>query len=826
MTEQTTGMSFSRRNFIKGAAALTATGALVGCAPAKETLAETGEETVEVPETKIYSGACRAQCGQGCYLNVHVRDGRVVRTTAGHFDDGPEFDRICPKGLVQPARVYSAERLQYPMRRVGERGSGEFERISWDEAIAEIAEKWKGYTEEFGPKSIAMFLGSGNTGTLGGGAPEGSIMARLLNVMGASRVLPDRDIATPMSWAYVFGAGPYGNRSSDAINAKHNVIWGGDTAVSQKQLAHFFLEARDAGTELVVIDIAYRVMPSKADWFIPVHPATDGALALGAIHEIFEQGWEATDFLRDHTEAPLLIKEDGKFLRMSDLGVEPTETATNAQGEEVPVDPYVVWDEETSSAVPLAQAVKPALGGVAPIQGIAVRTEMELVREAVEPWTLEHTSEVTGVSVEDIQHLAHLYTQEGDVQTDMKFGLNHYNNGMYSSKCINSLLLVSGQMGRSGSGLFTGEPNFGEGNVQACITMPSASGEVPQGVGAILNWTDFCNNIVHTGKKLGEDFPIKSFYASCTNVVSNQTDQNKTLELMNAIEFIVIQDMTMNDTALYADILLPACHWFETEDLRVRYYCNPYLLWNEKAVEPLYESKPDFEIYKLIAEAMGYGDFFQFTADEYLNVLLSTPYGKEKGITIDKIREKNYLRCDNDPTIAFEGAVFGTPTGRAMFYREDPKPDYMMGQELDLEKEKLSVFWEPAREADLSNPIREKYPFTICCEHMRTRAHTQWYDVDYLKEFEAAPVCRINPEDAAELGIEEGDTVRLYNDRGSVTMLAVLNPGEQRKAVHCPRSFLTREHIDGDLARTTFNEYNQACRNQSYFDCAVAIEKL
>ena len=120
------------------------------------------------------------------------------------------------------------------------------------------------------------------------------------------------------------------------------MIWGGDTAVSQKQLAHFFLEARDAGTELVVIDIAYRTMASKADWFIPVHPATDGALALGAIHEIFEQGWEATDFLRDHTEAPLLIKEDGKFLRMSDLGVEPTETTTNAQGEEVHRRP-VTW---------------------------------------------------------------------------------------------------------------------------------------------------------------------------------------------------------------------------------------------------------------------------------------------------------------------------------------------------------------------------------------------------------------------------------------------------------------------------------------------------
>ncbi len=78
------------------------------------------------------------------------------------------------------------------------------------------------------------------------------------------------------------------------------------------------------------------------------------------------------------------------FLRMSDLGVEPTETTTNAQGQEIPVDPYVVWDEASSSAVPLAQATKPALGGVAH-RGIAVRTEMEMILEAVEPWTLEHT---------------------------------------------------------------------------------------------------------------------------------------------------------------------------------------------------------------------------------------------------------------------------------------------------------------------------------------------------------------------------------------------------------------------------------------------------
>ena len=822
MEKQESRKGFSRRSFIKGAAVVGAAGALTGCSAQNSDLVETGSSPA--PETQHFAGACRSQCANGCYIDVHVRDGRVVRSTAGKFDDGPEFNRICPKGISSPARVYSSERLQYPMRRVGERGEGKFERISWDEAIQEIADKWKGYIEEYGPTSIAFFLGSGNTGTLGGAAPEGSLCARLLNVLGVSRVLPDRDIATPMAWTYMFGPASHGNRAADTVNADHFVIWAGDTAVSEKQRAHFFLEGRDRGATLTVIDIAFRTMAGKADKFISIHPATDGVLALGIIHEILEQGWEATDFLRDHTEAPFLVKDDGKYLRMSDFGVAPT-TAKNAQGQDVVVDPQVVWDEDTQSAVAYTEATKPALGNVSEVEGTHVRTVMDMIRETAAEWTLERTSELTGVSIDDIKHLAHLYTQEGNVMTDMKYGLNHYNNGMYSSKCINSLLLISGQMCAPGRGLYTGEDNFGEGDTTTAISFPSSSGEKPKGVGAIINWTDFCN-IVQTGKKMGKDFPIKAFYASCTNIVSNQTEQNETIKALKALDFIVVQEMTMNDTSLYADILLPACHWFETTDLRMRYYGNPYLLWNEKAVEPLYESKPDAEIYRMLADAMGYGDFFDFTDDEYLNILLSTPWGKAHGVTIDKVREKNYLRCETTGPVAHENGAFYTPSGRASFYREDPKPDYMMGQDLDIEKEKFSLFWEPAREADLDNPIREKYPFTICCEHMRTRTHTQWYDVDYMKEFERQPCCRINPEDAAELGIKEGDTIRLYNDRGSVTLLATINPGEQRTVLHCPRSFLTREHIDGDLARTTFNDYNQACRNQSYFDCAVAIEKL
>ena len=98
MTEQESRVGCSRRSFVKGAAMIGA-GALVGCGSAGVAVAD---GAAEVPETKIYAGACRSQCGQGCYLNVHVRDGQIVRTTAGHFEDGPEFDRIARTILELP----------------------------------------------------------------------------------------------------------------------------------------------------------------------------------------------------------------------------------------------------------------------------------------------------------------------------------------------------------------------------------------------------------------------------------------------------------------------------------------------------------------------------------------------------------------------------------------------------------------------------------------------------------------------------------------------------------------------------------------------------
>ena len=149
MTKIENPRSFSRRSFVAGAAALTGAGLLTACSPQSEAPADSANEDLAATggNEEIFAGACDGNCAGGCYMNIHVRDGVIVRTSARELPD-PQYTRICSKGLSQVGRVYSSHRLLYPMKRVGERGSDDFERISWDEALDFIATKWKEITDQ------------------------------------------------------------------------------------------------------------------------------------------------------------------------------------------------------------------------------------------------------------------------------------------------------------------------------------------------------------------------------------------------------------------------------------------------------------------------------------------------------------------------------------------------------------------------------------------------------------------------------------------------------------------------------------------------------
>jgi molybdopterin-containing oxidoreductase family molybdopterin binding subunit len=224
---------------------------------------------------------------------------------------------------------------------------------------------------------------------------------------------------------------------------------------------------------------------------------------------------------------------------------------------------------------------------------------------------------------------------------------------------------------------------------------------------------------------------------------------------------------------------------------------------------------------------MGFGDFFNMDSEGFIKLWLDNDGARSLDITFERVKEEKAVRMlPGETFVSFEGGLYTTTSGRARFYQEIVTPAYDIGQTVDESKERTYLYWEPALEADVNSPVRERYPFSVLSDHMRTRTHSQWWDVKYMEDYEPVPVVRMNPDDAQELDIAEGDVVKLSNDRGSVTMKATINHGLPRKMVSCPRSFQVEEFIDGHFADISFNAYNQACANQAFNDVAVAIEKV
>lgn len=819
---------FTRRTFIKGAAALAASGALVGCSATTDTLEAGAPDSAEAGKEQIFSGSCRGNCFGACFMNVHVRNGQVVRTTARDLPD-TRYNRICSKGLTIPERMYSAERLQYPMRRVGERGAGEFERISWDEAIDEIATKWKGYIEKFGPESMLIASASGNSALKAGIKGVSAAYSRFANILGASSLQSNFDHMVDMTSMTITGFSEFtqGNEPTDFENANTIICWGSNPAVSQTHNMHFILEAKEKGTKYIVIDPVFNMNSAKADQYIPINAATDGALALGILNEVIAQGKEDVEFIRNHTEAPLLVKEDGMLLHMSDLGVAPIEGDIDpTTGQPTTVDPYVVWDEATNAPVELDEAKRPSLGGVSEVEGIPVHTVWENLKETAAEYSLEHTAEITGVPVETIQELAEIYSQDAPVYTYMHYGLDRYSTGKYNFWPIEALCWSCGQVGKPGAGCGR--------TVLSGIGKLNMAAQVPQNgsmAGRTVN-SNRLKEILETGTYGGEPFPLKGIFIAMTNVYSVNADQEYMREWLSKIDFVVVVELNMCDTAKWADILLPAADWFEQDEMNAGAVNSPYLTYSEKAVEPLFESKTDFEIFGLIIKAMGYGDQWPWESDEEcLRDYLDSDACRALGITYDEIKEKKAMRLVSGDSltgnsyVSFEGGQFATSTGRALLYQENPFVSTVDQGEIDLSKER-PVRWEPAAEADKNSEVRATYPFHAVTDHMRTRTHTQWWNVEYLKTIETGPVVRMNPKDAERAGIHEGDKVKVFNDRGYVVLEAVMHAGLPEGTVSIPRGFQCSELEDGNIQNLVTNVFNQAMANTAYSDVAVAVEKM
>jgi molybdopterin-containing oxidoreductase family molybdopterin binding subunit len=320
--------------------------------------------------------------------------------------------------------------------------------------------------------------------------------------------------------------------------------------------------------------------------------------------------------------------------------------------------------------------------------------------------------------------------------------------------------------------------------------------------------------------------PIKSLFITGSNPIGNAADRNLMIEeVFKKLDFIVVADIRTTDTTEWADILLPAAHWFEEYDLLASYARSPYMILQEKAAEPQFEAKSDFNIYQLLSKELGIGEAFDFEEKQYIELLLDTDLAREDGMTLANLEKDKALALYKETYIHGKGGVFPTPTKRAEFYHEAPAKNLDFGQDFNIADERLPIFIPPS-EAWYKNPRYETYPFNIISEHTRWRVHSSWSHVPLLREIDTEPIVKINPMDASVKDIHDGDSVRVFNDRGEVVIKAIISSAMRPGSINIPKGWHYDQFISGHYNNVTSTATDNLCVNTPFFDALVQIEKV
>lgn len=818
--ENASSKHITRRSFLAttglAAGALAASG-MAGCSSVDTSGEPAATETVE---EKTFINTCRGNCGGSCVLNGRVREGKIVSVEPQQFPK--EYEGVsqgCVKGVASPLRLYGTHRLLHPMKRVGERGSGEWEQISWDEAISLIAEKFQAAFDEAGPESVFVWTGAGNSASYLNGSPFnianwaasvascGVGISRFAQKTGISMLGNGGDQAGMYMLFYMLGTPKH--PVEDFQNAKTVICWGSNPAdASLNRNGWYWLcKAREGGAKLITIDPLYSATAAHSDEWVPIRVGTDAALMGAIINYLIENDLADTEYLKAKSVAPLLVKEDGTYVRLSDLG--KAESGTDS-------DVPVVWDEGKNDFVAHTDAVNPALTGVREYDGAVFSTAYDLSMESIRSVTVDFAAEECGISPETIIKLAYACVENKPTFLCIDWGIEHTYNSFRLYYFAALLASVIGNVGLPGGG-------YSAPNASASSILTTPPTQNPAGLAFddpkqnIVFTGDWLPGVLESGKWAGKELPVKCLYIQAHNPLDNGNDPLGMVKAWEKIDFIVTAEQFMTTTAHYCDLVLPVAMSWEHEDFNGSFLC-------QKAIEPAGEALSDFEIWRKIAEAMGYADLYDKTGEEYLREYLDTSENLEAGLGYDVWHERGAIFGD----YAYgENAIPETNAlGRTQFYIETFMDRDDQGR--DVPSEDRLPYYAKAAEAYHDNPAREKYPLFGFSNHevyhgQSMHAHNAW--LDEFRTCDGEPFCRIHPSAAEERGIETGDLVRCYNDHGSVVLKAVVTPGVQEESVWFPHGFFWDEFVEG-FAQSLTGLYPdpQTC-NANFNDFICQVEK-
>ena len=676
----------------------------------------TAESEQSTDDVKIVpTGGCY-DCGGRCVIKVHVKDGVAVRVES---DDGeaPQL-RACLKGRAFRKQVYSPDRLLHPLKRVGPRGKGEFERISWDEALDTVANQIQRISDTYGSQSIAYLRLSGpHVGERQGGIP----LPQVFNSLGGCTTFwgaPSYEGSAFASRAN-YGTLTTGNTRDDLLNSRLILAWGMNPAESifANNTILYLTRAREAGTKVVVVDPRYTDTAAViADQWIPIRPGTDAAMVIAMAHVMI------TEELHDQA-----------FLDRCTVGFDKFKD-------------YVIGKEDGVAKTPA--------------------------------WA----EDKTGIAADTIANLAREYAGTKPAALFAGFAPGRTAYGEQFVRAASTLAAMTGNIGIHGGDAV----GFGRADVgmQVPFIVPSdrlgtpyevklKGLDVPRRLRTRVHTTKVWDAILK-GKQGGYPSDIKMAYVAGANPVNQLLNTNKGVKAMEKLDFIVVHDFFMTATARFADVVLPvANHWEKGTGLSRPWLSGPWFVYLNKVVPPPPDVKTDAEIGRELAKRLGvYDPAMDVTEEEgiarqmrmqedAMKVIPDLEKFKRDGV--HKIKLPEPLVSFKEEITDLENNPIPTPSGKIEIYCQriadlnnpdiPPIPKYI-------------ETWEGP-----GDPLIEKYPLQLLTFHHKTRAHSNFYNNPWLKDLEPQRIW-INTRDAQQRGINRGDEVRVFNDRGETIIQA------------------------------------------------------
>jgi anaerobic selenocysteine-containing dehydrogenase len=386
-----------------------------------------------------------------------------------------------------------------------------------------------------------------------------------------------------------------------------------------------------------------------------------------------------------------------------------------------------------------------------------------LVRE----YTPERAAEIAEVPESSVYRLAELIGTLPPVTICPGFGMQRYTNSGQTMRALLGLLAITGNIGRRGAG-------WVYANLQSHIfdevKDPIASFPPAEPDGAV--------RVSISTARLGRDMletenpSLRMAWVERGNPVTQNPETNVVLEAFRKLEFHVVVDQFMTDTAREADIVLPAKTMFEQSDV-IGAYWHPYIQLKQKMIEPPGEVRPETEMYWHLARRLGLSDEdmagrIPAPGDDAVQAYLEGRLAPFEGLTLERLREGPVL-APGHQEVAFSDLVFPTPSGKIELVSEEAHARW--------DVDRLPSYVEPKESVRPDSPESRKHPLYFMTPNTKNRIHSQFNNLEMIRQFGDRPVVTLHPEDAGSRGIADGDVVRVFNDRGSLEIEARLDWG-------------------------------------------------